>query len=113
MNVTDEQLAAIREWAAQNPLIVAVHLFGSRVRGTARPDSDLDVAIDVGFGDDAMQTWIIHKGGWEQELRAATQLQVNVDFYHATLAPHVHGYVEECGFEAYRSTGLEATSARP
>ncbi|KQS86921.1 nucleotidyltransferase domain-containing protein [Rhizobium sp. Leaf383] len=104
MNITDKQLADIRAWAAQNPLITSVQLFGSRVRGTARADSDLDVAIGAGFGEDALQTWIIHKGTWEAELRALTGLVVNVDLYHPTLAAHVRGYVEECGFEVYRQS---------
>lgn len=102
MNLTDYQLRVIRAWAAKNPIIVSVHLFGSRVKGTARPDSDLDVAIDVGLDEGALQTWIIQKGDWERDLRALTGLLVNVDLYHPTIAPHVYGYVAECGLEAYR-----------
>ncbi|MFP5076594.1 nucleotidyltransferase domain-containing protein [Rhizobium sp. YIM 134829] len=102
MNLTDEQLAAIHEWAAQNPLVVAVHLFGSRIRGNARPDSDLDVAVDLGFGEDVGVTWWIHKDAWDAELSAATHLTVSVELYHARMNREVYGYVADCGFEAYR-----------
>jgi len=105
MDITDDQLNSIRAWAARNPLINSVQLFGSRIRGTARPDSDLDTAVDVGYGDEALQTWIIHKAGWEQELRSITGLPVNVDLYHPVLAKHVYAYVAECGFEVYQAHG--------
>ena len=32
-------------WAAEQPLIRRVYLFGSRARGDNRPDSDIDLAI--------------------------------------------------------------------
>ena len=37
--------AIIREWAEAQPRIAAVYLFGSRAKGTARPDCDIDLAI--------------------------------------------------------------------
>ena len=38
-------LANLAEWAASHEDIVAVALVGSHARGTARPDSDVDVVI--------------------------------------------------------------------
>lgn len=40
----DHWLAAISEWAARHP-ITEVWLYGSRARGTHRPDSDVDLAV--------------------------------------------------------------------
>ncbi len=36
----------IAQWADQRPAVEKVYIFGSHVRGDARPDSDLDIAID-------------------------------------------------------------------
>jgi predicted nucleotidyltransferase len=40
-----EKLKFIRRWLDERPQIVAAWLFGSVARGTARPDSDLDIAL--------------------------------------------------------------------
>lgn len=37
---------AVAKWASTQPLIRKAYLFGSKVRGTHKPDSDLDVAVD-------------------------------------------------------------------
>ncbi|MEE8526255.1 MAG: nucleotidyltransferase domain-containing protein [Thermoanaerobaculia bacterium] len=41
----DELERQIRDAVADIPGIAALLLFGSRARGTARPDSDLDLAV--------------------------------------------------------------------
>ena len=51
MNLTDHQQWIIKEWALRTPHVVEVRLFGSRAKGTAKPDSDIDLAITVG-GDE-------------------------------------------------------------
>ena len=35
----------IREWAARTDSVREVWLFGSRAKGTSRPDSDIDIGI--------------------------------------------------------------------
>ena len=42
--------AAVREVAASHPELAAAAIFGSHARGTARPDSDLDLAVLVREG---------------------------------------------------------------
>lgn len=44
----DALCAIVGEACEAVPEVKLAYLFGSRLRGTARPDSDLDVAIDVG-----------------------------------------------------------------
>jgi predicted nucleotidyltransferase len=41
----EELLDAVAAWAAGDPRIAAVALVGSVARGTARPDSDLDLVV--------------------------------------------------------------------
>jgi predicted nucleotidyltransferase len=40
-------MSAIARWAEQNPWIFEIRLFGSRAKGTARADSDIDLAVTV------------------------------------------------------------------
>ncbi|WP_092411122.1 nucleotidyltransferase family protein [Dokdonella immobilis] len=37
----------VHDWAATQPRVSAAYLFGSRVRGTSRENSDLDVAVEI------------------------------------------------------------------
>jgi predicted nucleotidyltransferase len=59
-NMDLHTLASIlAEWADPAPGIPAVYLFGSRVRGDYRPDSDVDVRLFLNqwLGDDATTLW--------------------------------------------------------
>ena len=42
---TGEIAQTVRRWAAKEPLVRRVYLFGSRARGDNRPDSDIDLAV--------------------------------------------------------------------
>ncbi|WP_057395813.1 nucleotidyltransferase family protein [Pseudomonas fluorescens] len=46
MNIED-MAAAVAKWASKQPLVRKAYLFGSRVRGTHKPNSDLDVAVEI------------------------------------------------------------------
>ena len=50
MQLTDEQRDAIIAWAERTPQVQSVMLFGSRCKGTARPDSDVDLALAMTKG---------------------------------------------------------------
>lgn len=49
-------------WCDGQPYVRAVHAFGSRIRGDARPESDLDILIDIQDGepvsDEAVAAWV-------------------------------------------------------
>jgi predicted nucleotidyltransferase len=47
MQLTDEQLAIIITWAKKTPEVQAVFLYGSRAKGTAKPDSDVVLALFI------------------------------------------------------------------
>jgi uncharacterized protein len=46
MQLSGPELAAIRAVFAQVPAVRRVRLFGSRAKGTARPGSDVDLAVE-------------------------------------------------------------------
>lgn len=47
MPALEELATIVRGWAAKHSRVSKVYLFGSRVKGTNREDSDLDVAIEL------------------------------------------------------------------
>lgn len=73
VHATDEDLRTIAEWAAGRPEIDEVWLFGSRAKGTSRPDSDFDVgfvlAPPLEDGTDwALGNFLPLGGGWKADL---------------------------------------------
>lgn len=54
------------------PALIAVYAFGSRVAGTARPDSDLDLAVLLAGRADPVRLW-------ELSQALATELGCDVD----------------------------------
>ena len=47
MQLTDEQLAVIITWAKETPEVQTVFHYGSRAKGTAKPDSDVVLALSI------------------------------------------------------------------
>lgn len=70
----------------------ALYLFGSRARGDHRPDSDIDLAFEV--GDDAGETFSI----WDQAglmVRLSDALRVKVDLVERfSMRPRIRAHVE-------------------
>ena len=63
----------IAQWADQRPAIEQVYIFGSRVRGGALPDSDLDLAVEFvqNLTTEATWDWTQHSRVVGEELKAA------------------------------------------
>lgn len=79
--MTDDRIVLV-SWAQATPNVRRVWLFGSRVKGTHRPDSDLDVAVEidaVGNDETPFDTWVGEAAGWKSQLQlritAALDLQ--------------------------------------
>ena len=77
VNVDD----ALAEWAASRPEVLALFVFGSRARGDARPDSDLDVAVELDDSHESQLTVLVtNRAQWQRELSALTGFVVR-DLY--------------------------------
>jgi len=65
-------IEAINCWAADQPRMLAVYVFGSRAKGTHRPDSDIDLAVVMDGETEGEQhaNWIFI----ESESRSTRQL---------------------------------------
>ena len=107
---------AIAQWAASFPAIRRVWLYGSRVKGTERPDSDLDVAVELDSlvlrGNPQFTYWMLESPAMKQTLSALIDVSPHVQLYHAT-QPEVFSPVAEHGILVYdkatQATGLQTT----
>ena len=76
MDLTDDQQQRISAWAQATPYVRAVHLFGSKAKGNARPDSDVDLAVSAAGGH-----YTALAAEWEKHLSDCTGLTVNIRDY--------------------------------
>ena len=58
----------LKAWAARTPEVDYLAVFGSRVRGDYRPDSDLDIAIEVVGEGGEIATFIFGHTQWKAEI---------------------------------------------
>jgi len=66
-------------WALRTPYVHEVRLFGSRARGNAKPDSDIDLAITVGGDNPGVVLGIYFALGkqWQDKLSELQHIAVS------------------------------------
>ncbi len=84
VRISPEWCDAIRSWAAAIRSVDRVSLYGSRARGTPRPDSDLDLAVYVRAPDgEHLAEWIENRQNrqrWQRALSARLDVKVHLEF---------------------------------
>lgn len=93
-------------WAQKHDSIIDLWLFGSRAKGTARPDSDVDLAIVLvppqGNDNWAFGIYIAYADRWQSELAAIVKRHVSLE----AIAPDIDFNAE------VRATGVLLWSRR-
>jgi len=81
--VSTETKASLIRWASDKPCIVRMWIFGSRVRGDNRADSDLGMAFELQGNArfDADGIFIQNQFPWSDELSTLTGYYVHVVFW--------------------------------
>ena len=72
------------EWAERQPRVRRLWMFGSRAKGNPRPDSDLDIAVEIEPVPDSEETlpyWITCWERWQSELQRKTEYPVDLDWF--------------------------------
>ena len=77
----------IADWAERTPEITAIYLFGFRAKGTARPDSDIDLAFQTRGKDDQTPYSIAFFNGAKWRVQLEALLGLMVDLQYADLRP--------------------------
>jgi predicted nucleotidyltransferase len=78
-----EWLRGLREWAEANDAVCQLWVFGSRARGDAREDSDIDIALALamplkGRGDQALGAYFHLESEWKRQLQAIVGIDVSL-----------------------------------
>ena len=83
MNMPDEWLRRLRSWAAGNESVRELWLFGSRARGEAREESDVDLALALmppdGKHDWALGKYFFFESDWKRQLEAIVGRAVSIE----------------------------------
>ena len=100
---TEYRRANDSEWAENRPTIAEVWFFGSRVRGTAGPDRDLDVGVLLHSVDDYGAA-IRLAAPWKDELTELLAVVVQVEIINlGFLRPEIRAAISERGLLVFRS----------
>ena len=75
----DEWISGLQNWAAHNDSVRELWLFGSRAKGTSRPESDVDIALMLTPDTSAMMNYNDSFDEWKDELRAIVGRDVSVE----------------------------------
>jgi predicted nucleotidyltransferase len=83
MQMREEWLRDLSSWAAANDSVRELWLFGSRARGDAREDSDVDLALALmpknEQGDWALGKYFACEGKWKRQLQAIVGRAVSIE----------------------------------
>ncbi|WP_374558462.1 nucleotidyltransferase family protein [Thermomonas sp.] len=107
----------LRTWAAAKPLVNRVWIFGSRARGEERPDSDLDVAVELDMtaadGVDesgGFATWSFETTEWHAELSALLPFEIDLEQYREPDTPTIHQALARSSKLVYAKAGPNNSS---
>jgi predicted nucleotidyltransferase len=85
LDLRREWLPAIGAWAVAKPEIAEVWLFGSRAKGTAGPDSDVDLGLVLTPGDPGhdwpLGNWLSLGTSWREEIQAALGRLISLEAF--------------------------------
>ncbi|WP_299804781.1 nucleotidyltransferase domain-containing protein [Tardiphaga sp.] len=93
-DLTDEQIIRLQGWAASQAAVRELWLFGSRAKGTARPDSDVDIALVLmpanGAHDWALGEFFALASKWKTDLEQLVGRDVSLE----AIVPNTPGDAE-------------------
>jgi len=90
MNLTEQQVRYIQDWAERAGVVETVRLYGSRAKGIARSDSDVNLALTVGTSH-----YVRFLNEWQKELSDALILKVMLKQYNSPADDTVRRYCDE------------------
>jgi len=98
--------AKVHEWAKSANQPIRVYLFGSRAKGTHKPDSDIDIAIEplIPFKEDWLwETWWGqgNRENWGKELENILGGWVDFQRYREGHFPCLSKYLKDCSIILY------------
>jgi predicted nucleotidyltransferase len=82
LDLPDSVQAILAGWAERNDAVAELWIFGSRTKGTARPESDVDIGLVLmppdGKTDWALGAFFALESEWKRELEVIAGLPVSL-----------------------------------
>jgi uncharacterized protein len=75
---------SIAQWAVENPEVRRVWVFGSRLKGTHRRDSHIDIAVElepVADSEETLARWIVHSDLWKSQLQSRIAAKIDLEWF--------------------------------
>jgi len=82
---------SIVRWAAEIPELRRVWMTQSRAKGGHRPDSDIDIAIElepVGDSEETLTRWLFHAHLWESQLQRRIAAKIDLEWFDPDGSTH-------------------------
>lgn len=106
--------ASLATWAGQHPEIMRVVVYGSRARGDHRPDSDLDVAVEIEeskWQESPFTVWMTSAAGWQRELAPRLPWTLDLQWHdRGPETPTVSAKIQRGHFVVYERDRLNPTT---
>ena len=113
----DQMSIAVAKWAATEPLVRKAYLFGSRVRGTHSPDSDLGVAIELqalACGKTPSETWTSEAKWLRESIAPILPVHIDLEWYGGPeQTPTVHAGLSCSSRVVYEAAAIAALHVNP
>jgi predicted nucleotidyltransferase len=95
----DDITVRLKAWAPTKPNILKIYLYGSRVRGNHKKDSDLDIAIMITKNPNDTSELATWWGGLEEEftqdIEIMTELKIDLELYsNEQITANIHEYLK-------------------
>ena len=105
MSELEEALRIIKEWAVSESRVTKVYLFGSRLKGTAKAESDLDIAVEItkGAGDTSfLAAFAFDSIDFLASLEDKLPFTLDLQLYAGKMeTPKMHGYLKDASEVIY------------
>ena len=109
----DQIVSVLAIWATKHQLVGRAWVFGSRVRGEERHDSDIDIAVELDLtsaqGVDesgGMATWMLECGAWDSELASLFPVPIDLEQFMGAKTPTIKAALKRSSVLAYKKQGF-------
>lgn len=109
----EEELDRLADIAKKNTIIKKMWVYGSRYKKTNRPDSDLDIAVEVewvsgkmlGLCETTFSLWCAAEPNFKDEMASGCPWKLDLQLNAGEVeTPNIHAYIKEASNQFYEKT---------